>query len=175
MLLVLELPGAFSHTCQVQLSLCYGVKADFSERILRASEYYSHRCDTQQLLQPYLSSKLSKVHFFFFYRKETLNSSEVTLAVCVKHKNVLSINMANHHQVKDNIPFPWTSCRGTILCVFGKHNPSTCILYLHPLVLASPNPHFFCTNCITCRQENAVLQFVSADKIAKIFINIYAE
>lgn len=96
-------------------------------------------------------------YFFFFYRKETLNSSEVTLAVCVKHKNVLSINMANHHQVKDNIPFPWTSCRGTILCVFGKHNPSTCILYLHPLVLASPNPHFFCTNCITCRQENAVL------------------
>lgn len=56
-----------------------------------------------------------------------LHSFEVTLAVCVKYKTILSTNMANHHHIKDSIPFLWTSGRGSILWVFGKHDPSISI------------------------------------------------
>lgn len=47
--------------------------------------------------------------------------------------------MANHHHIKDTIHFLWTSGRGSILCVFGKHDSSICTLHLCPLILANPN------------------------------------
>lgn len=67
-----------------------------------------------------------------------LKSSEVTLAVCVKYKTILSINMANHHHIRYN-SLHMDAGSGSIMCVFGKHDPSTCTLYLHPLILANPN------------------------------------
>lgn len=47
--------------------------------------------------------------------------------------------MANHHHIKGIVPFLWTSGRGSVLYVFGKHNASICTLYLYQLNLANQN------------------------------------
>lgn len=54
-----------------------------------------------------------------------------------------------HYHIKGIILFLWTSRRGSILCVFGKHDPSVYLLPSSAYFSKSKwNSDFYYTNCI---------------------------